>query len=48
MYDAKAKFGIVGVGGAGWMWGEPKNGHGEQVQESLKQVHYDCKNLLGV
>ena len=26
------------------MWGEPKNGHGEQVQESQKQVHYDYKN----
>ena len=24
-----------------------QDGHGEKVQESLKQVHYDYKNLLG-
>ena len=26
--------------------GVVRDGHGEKVQESLKQVHYDCKNLL--
>ena len=31
---------MMGVGGV-------RDGHGEKVQESLKQVHYDYKNLLG-
>ena len=30
----------MGVGGG-------QDGHGEKVRESLKPVHYDCKNLLG-
>ena len=29
-----------------WGWGVVRDGHGEKVQESLKQVHYDYKNRL--
>ena len=28
-------------------WGVVRDGHGENVRESLKQVHYDYKNRLG-